>query len=99
MERRRITPGERANQRTNTVWVAHGKGAVLQQVTDVAQHIGRRAGGLQNKPLIHHQTVLMPFVIILLHQRVAAWQLGGNGGTQRGQRIGHVIGVVILLAD
>jgi hypothetical protein len=33
---------------------------------------------LQDEPFIHHQTILMPFVVILLHQRIAARQLGGN---------------------
>ena len=38
----------------------------------------------------------MPFVVILLHQRIAARQLSGNRRRQRGQRVGHVIRLVIL---
>ena len=38
----------------------------------------------------------MPFIVILLHQRIAARQLGGNRCRQGGQRVGHVIRLVIL---
>ncbi len=38
----------------------------------------------------------MPFVIVLLHQRIAARQLSGNRRRQGGQRVGHVICLVIL---
>ena len=71
---------------------------MLQQAAHLAERIGRRAGRLQDEPLIHYQTILMPLVVILLHQRIAARQFGGNACAQRGQRVGHVIRLVILLA-
>ena len=71
---------------------------MLQQAAHVAERIGRRAGRLQDEPLVHHQAILMPLVVVLLHQRIAARQFGGNACAQRGQRVGHVIRFVILLA-
>ena len=71
---------------------------MLQQTTYRLQHIRRRAGGLQDKPFIHHQTILMPLVVVLLHQRVTAWQLCSNRRRKRRQRIGHIVRFVELFA-
>ena len=71
---------------------------MLQQAAHRLQHIRRRAGGLQDKPFIHHQTVLMPLVVVLLHQRVTAWQLCSNRRRKRCQRIGHIVCFMVLLA-
>ena len=71
---------------------------MLQQTAHRLQHIRRRAGGLQDKPFIHHQTVLMPLVVVLLHQRVTAWQLCSNRRRKRCQRIGHIVCFMVLLA-
>ena len=71
---------------------------MLQQAAHRLQHIRRRAGGLQDKPFIHHQTVLMPLVVVLLHQRVTARQLCGNRRRKRRQRISHIVCFVELLA-
>ena len=99
MERGRVAAGEGTNQRADAVRVAHGERTVLQQAAYFAEYIGCRAGGLKDEPLVHHQTILMPLVVVLLHQRIAARQFGGNACSQRGQRIRHVIGFVVLLAD
>ena len=71
---------------------------MLQEATHRFQHVIRRAGGLQDKPFIHDQSVLMPLIIILLHQRVTARQLRRDRRRQRRQRIGHIIGFMVLLA-
>ena len=89
MERGRVAAGEGTNQRADAVRVAHGERTVLQQAAYFAEYIGCRAGGLKDEPL----------VVVLLHQRIAARQLGGNACGQRGQGIRHVIGFVVLLAD
>ncbi len=98
MERRRVAAGKRTNQRADAVRVAHRERTVLQQAANLAERIGRRAGRLQNKPLVHHQTILVPFVIVFLHQRIAARQFSGNACRQGRERIGHVIRFVILFA-
>ena len=41
----------------------------------------------------------MPLVVILLHQRIAARQLGRYGCGQRRQRVGHIVRMVILRAN
>ena len=71
---------------------------MLQQAAHRLQHIRRRAGGLQDKPFIHHQTVLMPLIVVLLHQRVTARQLCSNRRRKRCQRIGHIVCFMVLLA-
>ena len=71
---------------------------MLQQTAHRLQHIRRRAGGLQDKPFIHHQTVLMPLIVVLLHQRVTARQLCSNRRRKRCQRIGHIVCFMVLLA-
>ena len=98
MECRRVAAREGTNQRTDAVRVTHTKGTMLQQAAYRFQHISRRAGGLQDKPFIHHQTVVMPFVVVFLHQRVTTRQLCCDRRRQRRQRISHVIRFTVLLA-
>ena len=62
------------------------------------ERIGRRAGRLQNEPFVHHQTILVPLVVVLLHQRVTARQLCSNRCRKRCQRIGHIVCFMVLLA-
>ena len=40
----------------------------------------------------------MPLVVVLLHQRVTAWQLCSNRRRKRCQRIGHIVCFMVLLA-
>ena len=99
MERRRVAAGKGADQGTDAVRVTHAERAMIQQAANRLQGIIRRAGGLQDKPFIHDQTVLVPFVVILLHQRITARQLGRYGRRQRRQRVGHIVRLMILRAN
>ncbi|MNE02912.1 hypothetical protein D3C80_953960 [compost metagenome] len=70
---------------------------MFQQPTHFGQHVRRRAGRLQHKPLVHHQTILVPAFVKGRQQRVAARQLRRHRSGQSRQRIGHIIRLAILL--
>ena len=71
---------------------------MLQQAAYRFQHVSSRAGGLQDKPFIHHQTVMVPLIVILLHQRVTTRKLRSDCRGYRRQRIGHIVRFTVLLA-